>query len=173
MKVPSYNLRNKNLPADLVYQIEALVQAISTYEPPVNGNRVNPRTGFSALQEQFITGLLGPFGQAPIGTTEGDPLLEQVGSGTVTSITITAGNQLTGGGTITTSGTISVAVTATPTFTTVNVGVGGYLVSGTKVVGAQGAAVADAAGGATVDAEARTAINDLLARLRTHGLIAT
>lgn len=44
---------------------------------------------------------------------------------------------------------------------------------GIKVVGAQGAAVADAAGGATVDAEARTAINALLARLRTHGLIAT
>jgi hypothetical protein len=46
---------------------------------------------------------------------------------------------------------------------------------GTKVVGAQGAAVADAAGGATVDTEARTAINDLLARLRAstgHGLIA-
>jgi hypothetical protein len=46
---------------------------------------------------------------------------------------------------------------------------------GTKVVGAQGAAVADAAGGATVDAEARTAINDLLARVRAstgHGLIA-
>lgn len=48
-----------------------------------------------------------------------------------------------------------------------------YRASGTKVVGAQGAAVADAAGGANVDAEARTAINTLLARLRTHGLIAT
>lgn len=48
-----------------------------------------------------------------------------------------------------------------------------YRVSGTKVVGAQGAAVADASGGATIDAEARTAINTLLARLRTHGLIAT
>jgi hypothetical protein len=48
-----------------------------------------------------------------------------------------------------------------------------YRVVGTKVVGAQGAAVADAAGGATVDAEARTALNALLARLRTHGLIAT
>jgi hypothetical protein len=46
-------------------------------------------------------------------------------------------------------------------------------VNGTKVVGAQGSAVADASGGATVDAEARTAINTLLARLRTHGLIAT
>lgn len=37
----------------------------------------------------------------------------------------------------------------------------------------QPAAVADAAGGATVDTEARTAINTLLARLRTTGLIAT
>lgn len=38
---------------------------------------------------------------------------------------------------------------------------------------AQPVAVADAAGGATVDAEARTALNALLARLRTLGLIAT
>ncbi len=37
----------------------------------------------------------------------------------------------------------------------------------------QGAVVADASGGATVDTEARTAINALLARIRTTGLIAT
>lgn len=37
----------------------------------------------------------------------------------------------------------------------------------------QGSAVADASGGATVDAEARTAINDLLAELRTLNIIAT
>ena len=46
-------------------------------------------------------------------------------------------------------------------------------INGIKVLGAQGAAVADASGGATVDAEARTALNGLLAKLRTHGLIAT
>jgi hypothetical protein len=46
-------------------------------------------------------------------------------------------------------------------------------VNGTKVLGTQGALIADATGGATVDAEARTAINTLLARLRTHGIIAT
>ena len=50
---------------------------------------------------------------------------------------------------------------------------GAFKVNGTQVVGARGAAVADASGGATIDAEARTAINTLLARLRTHGLIAT
>ena len=46
-------------------------------------------------------------------------------------------------------------------------------VSGTQVVGAQGAAVSDAAGGGVVDVEARAQLNALLSRLRTHGLIAT
>lgn len=48
-----------------------------------------------------------------------------------------------------------------------------YKVAGVQVVGPRGALIADASGGATVDAEARTAINALLARCRTHGLIAT
>lgn len=48
-----------------------------------------------------------------------------------------------------------------------------YYSGSTKVVGPQGSAVADASGGANIDAEARIALNDLLARLRTHGLIAT
>lgn len=45
-------------------------------------------------------------------------------------------------------------------------------INGQKVVSARQAAVADASGGSTVDTEARAAINALLARLRTHGLIA-
>ena len=53
-------------------------------------------------------------------------------------------------------------------------GAGGLVyIGGTQILKAQRAAVADASGGATVDAEARTAINTLLARLRDHGLIAT
>jgi len=47
------------------------------------------------------------------------------------------------------------------------------LVSGTQVVGAQQNAIADATGGTTVDAEARAALNALLAACRAHGLIAT
>lgn len=72
------------------------------------------------------------------------------------------------GGSVLISGGVGVAPawSTTPTVTE-------YRVSGTKVVGAQGAAVADASGGATIDAEARTAINTLLSRLRAHGLIAT
>ena len=46
-------------------------------------------------------------------------------------------------------------------------------VGGNQVVGARLAAVADPTGGATVDAEARTAIAAILARLRLHGLIAS
>jgi phage gp45-like len=49
---------------------------------------------------------------------------------------------------------------------------GVYKVDGTQVVSNQGAAVPDATGGITVDAEARAAINTLLLRLRAHGLIA-
>lgn len=48
-----------------------------------------------------------------------------------------------------------------------------YQVAGIQVIGAQGAAVADASGGANVDTEARAALNALLARVRTHGMIAT
>jgi hypothetical protein len=59
-----------------------------------------------------------------------------------------------------------VATTDSPNFVAVKVGT-------VQVVSGQGSAVADASGGSTVDTEARAAINDLLARLRTHGLIAT
>ncbi len=46
-------------------------------------------------------------------------------------------------------------------------------IGGDQVVGARQAAIADAAGGATVDAEARAALNALLAACRAHGLIET
>ncbi len=46
-------------------------------------------------------------------------------------------------------------------------------VNGVKVLGAQGAAVANPTGGATVDTEARAQLSLALAALRTHGLIAT
>ena len=48
-----------------------------------------------------------------------------------------------------------------------------YRVAGVKVVGSQQVAVVQASGGAIIDAEARTALNDLIARIRTHGLIAS
>jgi hypothetical protein len=46
-------------------------------------------------------------------------------------------------------------------------------IDGVKVVGVRGAAIAGPSGGATVDAEARTAVGLILAALRAHGMIAT
>jgi len=45
------------------------------------------------------------------------------------------------------------------------------VVDGLKVVGSRGSAIVAPAGGATIDAEARTAIGLVLAALREHGLI--
>jgi hypothetical protein len=47
----------------------------------------------------------------------------------------------------------------------------GYQVRGAQVVGAPGAAVGDASGGGVIDVQARAALNQLLSRLRAHGLI--
>jgi len=46
------------------------------------------------------------------------------------------------------------------------------LIEGTQVVGPQATAIASPAGGATIDAEARSTIAQILAALRSHGLIA-
>jgi hypothetical protein len=50
---------------------------------------------------------------------------------------------------------------------------GEYRVDGTKVLGNQQAAIADPAGGATVDTEGRAATASILAALRAHGIIVT
>ncbi len=52
------------------------------------------------------------------------------------------------------------------------VGEDGLYVEGVRVVGTQVAAITDATGGATVDGEARSCINAMLAAMRHHGLIA-
>ncbi|WP_242122876.1 DUF2793 domain-containing protein [Sphingobium sp. Sx8-8] len=49
----------------------------------------------------------------------------------------------------------------------------GFYVGGTRVVGGRSAPIGTPAGGATVDAEARSAIAAILSSLRTHGLIAS
>lgn len=45
------------------------------------------------------------------------------------------------------------------------------ILDGQQVVGSRRAAIADPSGGAAVDAEARTAVSQILAALRQHGLI--
>lgn len=64
----------------------------------------------------------------------------------------------------------SLATDASPEFVDLNL-TGVLKVDGTQVVGPQGTAVASPTGGGTIDAEARAAIDDIIARLVAHGLI--
>jgi hypothetical protein len=45
------------------------------------------------------------------------------------------------------------------------------IIAGNQVVGARGTAISDPSGGAVIDAEARTALEQILICLRQHGLI--
>lgn len=45
------------------------------------------------------------------------------------------------------------------------------LIGGEQVVGARSAAISAPTAGGTVDAEARTAVGEILATMRAHGLI--
>ena len=49
----------------------------------------------------------------------------------------------------------------------------GVVIDGNQVVGGQAAAIANPAGGTTIDLESRATLNQILDALRGHGLIAT
>ena len=76
---------------------------------------------------------------------------------------------------LTASGTLDVTgVTTLGTVNATDLDVSNdYKVAGTQILTAQQGAIADATGGVVDDAEARAAINSLLAACRTHGIIAT
>jgi hypothetical protein len=130
------------------------------------------------------TQLLGAFGQPLVGdVSSADPLVTPITQGgTVTSINGAGGTNISvTGGPITGSGTLTISISATPTFTTVNATTQ-YNVAGTKVLGAQGAAVADVASADATDLptvitlanEIKAQFNTWLARARAatgHGLI--
>lgn len=92
-----------------------------------------------------------------------------------TEINLNGGNA---GITLATSGigTISIAglgISLDPGIGVVDiVGTSGLRVNGTKVIGPQEATISDPTGGATIDSQARTAINTIIDRLQAHGLIA-
>jgi hypothetical protein len=95
-------------------------------------------------------------------------------SGTVLTVANTTDATTTSDGSVRLSGGLSVAksvVIGGTAGNSINVAnaTGSLKINGTKVVGAQGAAVADATDATSVIAR----LNDLLSRLRTHGLIAT
>jgi len=105
--------------------------------------------------ELLISGLPGAF------TT-----LEASGLTTLTGVTATN---------VDASGTLD--VTGVSTLAAVNAtdvdASGVYKVAGVQILTTQQGAIADATGGVVDDAEARTAINSLLAACRAHGIIDT
>lgn len=122
--------------------------------------------------------LLGVLREPLVGNETPDPDLATAATvpGTITDLTATGGTNVTitvsSSGPGNSSRNINVVISDNPTFVTVDV-TDHYEVDGAQVVTNQQAAIPDAAGGATIDAEARTALNALLAALRIHGLIAT
>lgn len=108
-------------------------------------------------------------------------------NGTISASNIDSSGNVSGTASNITAYTINqnLGTADTPTFLSLDVGTGGYAVNGTKVVGAQEAAEADVTinptitGSETLDASIvaanfdnlKTTLNNLLAKLRTHGLI--
>lgn len=133
---------------------------------PVNGDVWSATTGFYG---RVNGGTVGPFLGGDLGVTinetgaDSDTRIE--GETDTNLVFVDASTDRVGIGTASPGYKFDVTGTVNTT--------DAYRVDGVQVVGNQGAAVADASGGATIDAEARTAINDLLARVRAHGLIAT
>lgn len=70
-----------------------------------------------------------------------------------------------------TASLVSIADSAGQAVFNLETSAGEYRVNGTKVVGARGSAITAPTGGATIDAEARTAIGTIISRLQAHGLI--
>lgn len=177
------NGQRELVPESVRRTIEEMEQRLSRTEQMVAALKSNPNgSGLTSAQVRDVVGLIGARSQAVIGLDVADPQLPgTVGQGgTVTSVTITAGTNLTGGGSVTTSGIITLNLSANPSVTTVDASTS-YKVGGTKVIGAQGAAVADVASADATDLptvitlanEIKAQVNTAFARLRAatgHGL---
>ncbi len=157
-----YNLRGKvdRLVERAIDQLYAAVENLQM-KPPTSDQPAAPIVQAGEPNPS----LLGTFGTRLIGDSSPvDPEIQTLepGGGTVSSVAVSGSSNISSaGGPITSSGTITISLVANPDVTSLKV-------AGTKVVGAQAAAVADATGALDVVAQ----LNDLLAKLRTHGLIA-
>ncbi len=155
-------------------KLQQMISAMA--QTAANGNG----GGLTAKQQSDVLALVAGRSSAVIGLEQVDPLVVGLptNSGTVTNVSITgdAGNGLNvAGSPITSSGTIAITFGAT-----INVATS-YKVAGVKVIGAQGAAVADVASADATDLpsvitlanEMKAQVNTAFARLRAatgHGL---
>lgn len=182
----AYAATKDNLPATIAYEDEAntFTTGPQMFDPPggviafiARGNAVINLAEYRRISDNALFSSVGPEGD--LNAPSLAATLGAGGSGTqlrlqspsdvvIGSVRGTAGQTANLLNFESNAAAILASILASGAFNTVI----GYNRSGTQVVGAQGAAVADAAGGVTIDAEGRAAINALLARVRTHGLIA-
>jgi hypothetical protein len=136
--------------------IDAVVSA-TVEEPPRNDPPVSPAEGSSYIVGAAPTGAwAGKAGQVATMSGAGWRFVEPVEGLSALVRTSRLRAQYVGG-----SWEIGVARAAV------------IEIGGEQVVGTQSAAIAAPTGGPTIDAEARATINEILAALRGHGLIAT
>lgn len=110
---------------DISLRVSRMEQMLSS----VAGKNGGGNGGLSAQQQSDVAGLIGALGQGLISGGTQDPILSNIGTGngTVTSVTVAAGTNLTGGGTVNISGTITLNTTLTPSFSSVTITTAGRL----------------------------------------------
>lgn len=154
-------------------QVATALGGSSTYTPPdgaMLGIKLSYDSAYSGSYDSYYEGQAGgsnnvaiPAGRVPYGNAGGTALTSEAALVYDDTTNVLSAGSFAAGPTG--GGTYNGTVTAGTVNATTNFGMGGATPIG------RGAAIADAAGGATVDAEARTALNDLLAQLRTFGFI--
>lgn len=156
-------------------QVATALGGIASYQPPdgaLLGIKLSYDSSYAGAYDSYYEGQAGgsnnvaiPAGRVPYGNAGGTALDSEAALAyNATTNVLTAGAFAAAGptGNATLGGTLAAGtVTAATSFA-----------MGGAAAAPRGAAIADAAGGATVDAEARTALNALLAQLRTFGFIA-
>lgn len=153
-------------------QVATALGGSSSYTPPdgaMLGIKLSYDSAYSGAYDSYYEGQVGgsnnvaiPAGRVPYGAVGGASLASEATFSYNPTIDVLSV------GTLSTSvdGNFGNTVYAANANISTNFGMGGATPIG------RGAAIADAAGGATVDAEARTALNALLAQLRLFGFIA-
>lgn len=155
-------------------KVATALGGISSYTPPDGAMlciKLSYDSAYSGSYDSYYEGQADgsnnvaiPAGRVPYGNADATALTSEAALAyNDTTNVLSAGSFAAGP---TGGGTYNGTVTAGTVNATTNFGMGGATPIG------RGAAIADAAGGATVDAEARTALNDLLVQLRLFGFIA-
>lgn len=156
-------------------KVATALGGISSYTPPDGAMlciKLSYDSAYSGSYDSYYEGQADgsnnvaiPAGRVPYGNADATALTSEAALAYNNTTNVLSAGAFAAAGP-TGNGTFGGTVQAVTLAATTNFGMGGATPIG------RGAAIADAAGGATVDDEARTALNALLAQLRLFGFIA-